>query len=110
MKQLSIAATDFVKKPKQTRREKFLAEMETVVPWSRLLGVVAPSTPRPATAAGSTSCPSYCVSTSCSTGSATPTPAMEEALHDIPLLRRFAGRDAGVANPELALTFVKMEN
>jgi hypothetical protein len=28
MKHPSLAATDFVKKPKQTRREKFLLEME----------------------------------------------------------------------------------
>lgn len=32
IKQLSLAATDFVKKPKQTLREKLLIEMEAVVP------------------------------------------------------------------------------
>lgn len=46
MKQLSLAATDFIKKPKQTRREKFLAEMETVVPWARLLAVIEPVYPK----------------------------------------------------------------
>lgn len=39
MKQLSLATTDFVTKPKQTRREKFLIEMEDLGP--------APSDPRP---------------------------------------------------------------
>jgi hypothetical protein len=29
-------------KKKQTRREKFLAEMEAVVPWTRLLALIAP--------------------------------------------------------------------
>lgn len=32
MKQLSFAASEFAKKPKQTRREKFLLEMDAVVP------------------------------------------------------------------------------
>ena len=40
MKQLSFAASEFAKKPKQTRREKFLLEMDAVVPWPRLLSVV----------------------------------------------------------------------
>jgi transposase, IS5 family len=37
MKQLSFAQAEFAAKPKTTRRERFLAEMEQVVPWSRLL-------------------------------------------------------------------------
>ncbi len=37
MKQLSLAETGFLSKAgKQTRKAVFLAEMETVVPWSRL--------------------------------------------------------------------------
>jgi transposase, IS5 family len=46
MKQLSFAAHEFVKKPKQTRREKFLGEMEAVVPWEGLLSVIAPYYPK----------------------------------------------------------------
>lgn len=46
MKQLSLATTDFVKKPKQTRREKFLLEMEAVVPWGRLLSVIESHYPK----------------------------------------------------------------
>ena len=42
-----VRATDFVKKPKQTRREKFLLEMDSVVPWSRLLAVIEPIYPKP---------------------------------------------------------------
>lgn len=40
MKQLSFAASEFSKKPKLTRREKSLLEMDAVVPWPRLLSVV----------------------------------------------------------------------
>lgn len=71
MKQLSLAATDFVKKPKQTRREKFLIEMESVAPWAHLLAVTEPVYPK----AGNGRRP--------------------YELPIIPLLRRFAGLDAG---------------
>lgn len=33
---------------KRTRREKFLAEMEEVVPWQRLVELIELTTPRPA--------------------------------------------------------------
>ncbi len=33
-------------KKKQTRREKFLAEMEEVVPWTRLLALIEPHYPK----------------------------------------------------------------
>jgi len=95
MKQLSLAATDFVKKPKQTRREKFLLEMEAVVPWSRLLAVIEPVYPK----AGNGRRP-YELSTMLRIHFMQQwfnysDAAMEEALHDMPLLRRFAGLDAG---------------
>ena len=33
-------------KKKQTRRELFLAEMDTVVPWGRLLALIVPHYPK----------------------------------------------------------------
>ncbi|SEN46608.1 Transposase domain, partial [Loktanella fryxellensis] len=33
-------------KKKQTRREVFLSEMKAVVPWGRLLGLIAPHYPK----------------------------------------------------------------
>jgi hypothetical protein len=33
-------------KKKQTRREKFLAEMEALVPWSRRLALIEPHYPK----------------------------------------------------------------
>ena len=42
MKQTSFAQAEFAAKKKTTRRERFLAEMEQVVPWSRLLDVLQP--------------------------------------------------------------------
>lgn len=38
MKQTTFAALAFDHKKKLTRRERFLKEMDQVVPWDRLLG------------------------------------------------------------------------
>lgn len=96
MKQLSFAAREFVKKPKQTRREKFLGEMEAVVPWEGLLSVIAPYYPK----AGNGRRP-YELSAMLrihfmQQWFGYSDAGMEEALHDIPLLRGFAGLDAGL--------------
>ncbi len=37
MEQLSFASLDYQAKKKRTKREKFLAEMNGVIPWSRML-------------------------------------------------------------------------
>jgi len=96
MKQLSFAAHEFVKKPKQTRREKFLGEMEAVVPWEGLLWVIAPYYPK----AGNGRRP-YELSAMLrihfmQQWFGYSDAGMEEALHDIPLLRGFAGLDTGL--------------
>jgi IS5 family transposase len=96
MKQMSFAAIEYVKKPKQTRKEKFLQEMEAVVPWTRLLAVIEPHYPK----AGNGRRP-YELSTMLrihfmQQWFGYSDAAMEEALHDVPLLRHFAGLDAGM--------------
>lgn len=95
MKQLSLAATDFVKKPKQTRREKFLLEMEAVVPWSRLLAVIEPVYPKAGNGRRPYEFPVMLRIHFMQQWFNYSDAAMEEALHDMPLLRRFAGLDAG---------------
>lgn len=95
MKQLSFAAKEYVKKPKETRKEKFLREMEAVVPWAPLLAVIEPHYPK----AGNGRRP-YALSTMLrihfmQQWFGYSDAAMEEALHDVPLLRHFAGLDAG---------------
>jgi IS5 family transposase len=42
IKQLSFAATEHQAKKQVTRRERFLAEMERVVPWAALIETVRP--------------------------------------------------------------------
>jgi IS5 family transposase len=44
--QTSFAQAEFAGKKKVTRREKFLARMEAVLPWARLLAVIAPHYPK----------------------------------------------------------------
>lgn len=96
MKQMSFAASEYVKKHKQTRKERFLQEMERVVPWTRLLAVIESYYPK----AGNGRRP-YELATMLrihflQQWFGYSDAAMEEALHDMPLLRRFAGLDAGV--------------
>jgi len=38
-RQLSFAQSEYAGKRRNTRRDKFLAEMERVVPWARCAGV-----------------------------------------------------------------------
>ena len=42
MKQISFADAEYAAKKRVTRRERFLAEMEQVVPWAALLAALAP--------------------------------------------------------------------
>src|SRR5215210_6340836 len=96
--QRSFAAYDgFRKQRKVTRREAFLTEMDRVVPWPRLEALIAPHYP----VCGNGRKP-YPLSTMLRVHFLQhwygySDPGMEEALHDIPTLRRFAGLDAGVS-------------
>lgn len=45
-RQTSFAQSEFAAKKKQTRRERFLAEMEVAVPWARLVGLIEPFYPK----------------------------------------------------------------
>ena len=44
--QTSFAQAEFATKKKTTRREKFLARMEEVIPWAKLLAVIEPHYPK----------------------------------------------------------------
>ena len=88
-------------KKKQTRRELFLAQMEAVVPWGRVLALIAPQYPKAGPKLGPTGghLPMplevmlrvyfrqnwYALSD----------PAAEETLYDSEAMRRFAGIELG---------------
>jgi IS5 family transposase len=46
MKQISFSQVEYAGKKRTTRREVFLAEMERVMPWSEVLGVIEPHYPK----------------------------------------------------------------
>jgi len=46
MKQTSFAGLEYAGKKRRTRREKFLGEMDRVVPWPRLIALIEPHYPR----------------------------------------------------------------
>lgn len=46
MSQRSFASAEYAMKKKQTRRERFLADMERIVPWARLISVIEPLYPK----------------------------------------------------------------
>jgi len=84
-------------KKKQTRRERFLAEMDVVVPWGRLLGLIAPHDPKTGSKGGRPPMPLetmlrvyflqnwYALSD----------PMAEETLYDSEAMRRFAEIELG---------------
>lgn len=46
MKQTSFASLEYAGKKRKTRREKFLGEMDVVVPWKALMALIEPHYPR----------------------------------------------------------------
>ena len=79
----------------RTKRELFLAEMEQVVPWQALADLIEPCYPKTSKKGG---LPPYRLATmlrihlmqQCYSFS---DPGMEEALIELPIMRRFAGID-----------------
>lgn len=93
MKQLGLGLNLSTKK---TRKRELLEEMERVVPWSALVQVVEPYYPK-----AKTGRPPFPIETMLRVHYlqqwfALSDPAMEEALHDMPIFREFARLGEGV--------------
>ena len=92
-KQLGFSDYELTTAKKQTKREKFLAEMESVVPWQALNDLIEPHYPK----ASKKGCrPPYPLATMLrihllQQWYSLSNPAMEEALIEVPTMRRFAG-------------------
>ena len=96
-KQPAIPGLRDAMKKKVTRREQFLAEMDAVVPWTRLLALIAPHYPKAGPKGGRPPMPLetmlrvyflqnwYALSD----------PMAEETLYDSEAMRRFAGIELG---------------
>jgi IS5 family transposase len=89
--QLTFGDAEGMGQRKQTRREIFLSEMEQVVPWKALLALIEPHYPK----LGRPGRQPYPLATMLrihflQQWYALSDPAMEEALYDTPVMRRFA--------------------
>jgi len=97
MKQMTLANSEFEQFRKPTRREKFLAEMNTVVPWAELVAVIEPHYPKATSAGGRPSVGLermlriHCLQLWFNLSD----PAVEEALYDSRAMRAFVGIDLG---------------
>ena len=85
---------------KRTRKREFLGEMERVVPWAALVALITPYAPE-----GKRGRPPFAVETMLRVHFmqqwfTLSDPAMEEALHDMPLFREFAGLNWDTAVPD----------
>lgn len=85
---------------KHTRKREFLAQMERVMPWGDLVAVVSPYSRE-----SKTGRPRFAVLTMLrihfmQQWFTLSDPAMEEALHDVPLFREFAGLSSGDRLPD----------
>ena len=95
MKQITFASMVYENKKKETRRERFLREMDQAIPWNRLVSLIEPYYPT----AGNGRRPMpleqmlriYFMQQWYSLSD----PAMEDALYDIESMRRFANIELG---------------
>jgi len=99
MKQISLATTGFELVTKRTRKRVFLDEMNLVVPWTELVGLIQPYAPSGTGTKGGR--PAFAVETMLrihfmQQWFGLSDPAMEEALHDVSLYCEFARLDPGM--------------
>ena len=107
MKQGSLSMTGYFDKGKKTKREQFLAEMEQVVPWTRLCALIEAHYPKRSPAGGRPPLPLermfriYCLQQWYNLSD----PGAEEALYDSITMRQFSGvsTDADVIPDETSI-------
>ena len=108
--QLSFAQSEYAGKKKVTRRERFLGEMEKVVPWARLCAVIEPHYPK-----GRRGRPPIGIERMLriyflQQWYALADEALEDALYDSQALRTFAGIDLSVEAVPDATTLLKFRH
>jgi transposase, IS5 family len=96
-KQRAFPSLAHAMKKKQTRRERFLSEMDAVVPWGRLLGLIEPHYPKAGPKGGRPPMPLETMLRVYFLQSwyALSDPMAEETLYDSETMRRFAGIELG---------------
>jgi len=94
-KQLGFGDYEQSTAKKRTKRERFLSEMEAVVPWKALIDLIEPHYPKTSSKGGR---PAYPLATMLrihlmQQWYSLSDPAMEDALIEVPTMRRFVGID-----------------
>ena len=94
-KQLGFSDYEQSTAKKRTKRERFLSEMEAVVPWKALIDLIEPHYPKTSSKGGR---PAYPLATMLrihlmQQWYSLSDPAMEDALIEVPTMRRFVGID-----------------
>ena len=110
-KQMSFSEVEYGAKKKQTRRDLFLAKMEAVVPWARLVAVIAPHYPT----SGRRGRPPIGIERMLrmyfvQQWYALADEALEDALYDSQALRRFCGIDLAVESVPDATTLMNFRH
>src|ERR1700736_6349152 len=95
MKQLTLSATGFERYAKTTRRATFLAEMERVVPWPALCGLIEPFYPKAGNGRPPVGVERMLRIYFLQQWFNLSDPAAEEALYDSRAMRDFVGIDLG---------------
>jgi transposase, IS5 family len=98
MRQITLASQgSFERYGKRTRREKFLEEMDEIMPWAQLQSLIEPYYPKEGNGRPPVGLRIMLRIYFLQHWFNLSDPAAEEALYDSPLLRRFAGVDLGRA-------------
>ena len=108
MDKLSFSHAEYGGKRKQTRRERFLAEMEQVIPWARLEGLIEPHYPKAGNGRRSFALASMPRIHLLQQWYGLSDPAAEDALYEITSMRQFARlslSDTGVPDESTILQF-----
>lgn len=108
MKQTSFADVEFAKKKRVTRREKFLLEMDRIVPWTRWTALIEPLYPKSGRVGRQPigverMLRMYCLQQWFSLSDE----AVEDALYDSQALRQFVGVDLSQELAPDATTLLK---
>src|SRR5271169_4377123 len=107
IRQMSFAQSEYAGKKKVTRREKFLAEMERVVPWARLLALIEPHYPKGERGRPPVGLERMLRIYFLQQWYTLADEALEDALYDSQALRTFAGIDLSVEQVPDATTLLK---
>src|SRR5204862_3583891 len=109
-RQCSFSQAEYAGKKKQTRRDKFLAEMEQVVPWARLVNRLRPFYPKGERGRPPIGLERMLRIYFLQQWYALADEALEDAIYDSQALRTFAGIDLSVEAVPDATTLLKFRH